>query len=168
MPFVPQRDEQRPNYVFWKSDTYSYVLLPGKGSSSILAPMQNPWEVGSVQEEHCYKVPSLLIDSPHLPPCLDSPSWSTEGFCLARPHLCMDLLPSNRPVCNVQNWIQTSQVLDFHSGSGSDSVRCSNIWFVWWTSIVFKNVLKDKCWHKSFAELGLFSRRPASEIVTMF
>ena len=169
VPFVPQRDEKRLDYSFWKSDTYSYVLLPGKGGSSILAPMLNPWEVRSAQGEHCYKVPSLLIDSPHLPPCLDSPIWSAEGICLAKPHLCMDLLPSNGPACNVQNWIQTSQVLDFHSGFGPDSVRCLNMWFVWRTSIVFKNVLECKCWHKSFAELGPFSRKPASEIiVTMF
>lgn len=163
MPSVPQKDKQRLDYSFWKSDTYSYVLLPGKGGSDILAAMQNPWEVRSVQGKHCYKVPSFLVDSPHLPPGLDSPIWSTEGFCLAKPHLCMDFLASTSPACRIPNWIQTSQVPDFHSGSGPDYVKWLNRWLVWQTRIVFINVHNCKGWPKSFAEPGPFSRKPASD-----
>lgn len=168
MPFVPQKDKQRLHYSFWKSDTYSYVLLPCKGGSSIFATMQNPWEVRSVQGKHCYKVPSFIINSPPLPPGLDSSIWSTEGFCLAKPHLCIDLLSSNCPACCVPNWIQNSQVLDFHSCSGPDYVRCLNMWLVWQTSIVFINVRNCKAWPKSFAESGRFSTKPASDHRHMF
>lgn len=48
MPFVPQSVEQRLDYRFWRSDTYSYEVLPEMGGRSTLSPMQKPWEVRPV------------------------------------------------------------------------------------------------------------------------
>lgn len=58
--------------------------------------------------------------------CLHSPTWSTEGFCLAKPHLYLDST-KQRSYTSHSKLDPTLSSSNFHSGSGPDSVRCLNM-----------------------------------------